>query len=116
MAQITLNSKEYDLHFKNRELKRLEEQTGLGMKEFFEQLDGGKITPMYTLLLVMLKRHDDFKHMTEDGFMDVLDDEMDKDLTFDMLGDVLKEVVEDSVFMKQQRAELQKAKLEKVAK
>lgn len=116
MAYIKLNDKEYELHFKNRELKQLEERTGLGMEAFFKQLDGGKITPMYTLLLVMLKRHDDFKHLGEDAFMDLLDDEMEKELDFETLGEVLKAVVEESVFMKQKQAQMKAKALKKVAK
>ena len=115
MAYIKLNDKEYELHFKNRELKQLEERTGLGMEAFFKQLDGGKITPMYTLLFVMLKRHKDFAHLTEDSFLDLLDDEMEKELDFETLGNILKEVVEDSVFMKQKQNEAE-AHLKKVTK
>lgn len=114
MAYITLDGKEYELHFKNRELRELEERTGMGMQEFFTQLDGGKITPMYTLLFVMLKRHDEFKPLTEDGFMDLLDDEMEKELDFEQLGEILKDVVENSVFMKQAQTQAKPTRRKKV--
>lgn len=105
MAQLTLNGKEYQLNFKNRELKQLEERTGKSMESFFsEEMASGKIGPMYTLLLLMLKRHDDFEHMTEDDFMDVLDDAMDDGLSFEDLGNALQQAVEGSVFMKQAQA------------
>lgn len=115
MAHIKLNGKEYELQFKNRELRQLEERTGKSMESFFgEEMASGKIGPMYTLLLIMLKRHDDFKHVDEDDFMDVLDDEMEKDLTFEHLGEALQKAVEASVFMKQ--AQAKKAEKPKVVK
>lgn len=106
MAHIKLQGNEYELHLKNRELKHLEERTGKSMEAFFgEDMAGGKIGPMYTLLLVMLKRHADFALMTEDDFMDVLDDEMENGLSFEDIGTALQKAVEGSVFMRQAQAQ-----------
>ena len=105
MAHIKLNGKEYALHFKNREVAELEERTGKSMETYFgEDMASGKITPMYTLLLVMLKRHEEFEHMTKDEFMDFLDDEMENGLEFQTIGNTLTQAVENSVFMKQAQA------------
>lgn len=116
MATITLNGKEYELHFKNRELDVLEDTTGKSMEQFFgEDLASGQIKPMYTLLLIMLRRHDDFAHITRGDFLDQLDDAMEEGLEFEGIAEAVNQAVEKSVFMKQGKAKLEAQELAKVA-
>lgn len=116
MATIQLNGKEYELHFKNRELDLLEETTGQSMEQFFgEELASGKVKPMYTLLLILLKRHADFALMPREAFLDILDDAFESGLEFEQIGEAINATVEKSVFMKQAQAKLQAQELAKVA-
>lgn len=116
MATIKLNGKEYELNFKNRELDVLEDTTGKSMEQFFgEDLASGKIQPMYTLLLIMLRRHDDFKHMPREDFLDQLDEAFEAGLEFEGMAEAINKAVEQSVFMKQGKAKLEAQELAKAA-
>lgn len=116
MNYITLNGKEYELHFKNREMDDLEERTGKGLVEFFKEFETGKMRPFYDMLFVMLKRHDDFKHMPRDEFLDYLDDALENGLSFQDLAEVIKTAAENSPLLKQALEVENKTKLEATVK
>ena len=116
MNYITLNGKEYELHFKNREMDDLEARTGKGLIEFFKEFETGKMRPFYDMLFVMLKRHDDFKHMPREEFLDYLDDALENGLSFEELAEVIKTAAENSPLLKQALASEQKQQLEKTVK
>ncbi|KGI85390.1 hypothetical protein JY98_03800 [Exiguobacterium mexicanum] len=116
MNYITLNGKEYELHFKNREMDDLEERTGKGLVDFFKEFETGKMRPFYDMLFVMLKRHDDFKHMPREEFLDYLDDALENGLSFQDLAEVIKTAAENSPLLKQALEVENKTKLEATVK
>lgn len=116
MNYITLNGKEYELHFKNREMDDLEERTGKGLVDFFKEFETGKMRPFYDMLFVMLKRHDDFKHMPREEFLDYLDEALENGLSFQDLAEVIKTAAESSPLLKQALEVENKTKLEATVK
>ena len=109
MATIKLNGKEYELNFKNREIDALEEATGKSLESFFQDdLTNGATRPFHTILLIMLRRHDDFKYVTREEYLDVIDEAMEDGLDLEAIAKAVTETVEKSSFMKQAQ-EKQKA-------
>lgn len=81
------------LSFTTRTLINLEENTGKGIGEVFNELNEFKFTTMMELVAAGA-------NLTLDEAVDAIDKEFEKGLTFDILAEELQKAVEKSSFLK----------------
>ena len=102
MAQLKINGKEYEVKFTYMAVLALEKAFGMGIGKVFKELDLENIGVLNTFVYACLKRHEDFKHATQDDVAIALDEAFEnEDITFEDLAEAVKDAVENSVITKQ---------------
>lgn len=111
MANLKLNGKEYEVKFTYMAVLALEKAFGMGIGKVFKDLDLENIGVMNTFVYACLKRHEDFKHATQDDIALALDEAFEnEDITFEELAEAVKYAVENSVIAKQGNGKKTKGK------